>query len=172
LNNLLVAPKLNDYNFTGQKTQANRQFIKKKTVIKVSTKLKVMVCSFTILFFLLGLTFTSLTAQVAAKGQDLNRLKKEIEALQVNNDRLQLERQRLVSLDNIETVAVSELGMVKPQFESLQIMNIDETSQANLLMALNNGSKEDKPNEESTDASKSLFTVIANGFSNWFITGK
>lgn len=169
---MLVAPKYEQN--TSFKTQTNMQTnIKTKKVVKVSVKFKLLICSLTLLSFILGIAFTSLTAQVAAKGQELNSIKKEIGTLQTNIERLQLEKQRLTSLENIKEVAITELGMIKPQFESLQMVTVDNQLQAEYLLSLQKPSAENEVIEDkSRETSETISTAVVKAISNWAVTGK
>lgn len=171
---MLVAPKIKDYNTT-EVFKINKEHIepKKAKLLKSSTRLKLYMCSVTLIAFVLGLALTSLAAQVGVKGQELNKTKNELYSMQIDNERLQLEKNKILALENIELIAVSELGMEKPQFENLKMVTAEEISTADTLLALHNPSKPEDINP-STDfsISFSVMTAIANVFSDWAVAGK
>jgi len=65
------------------------------------------------LVFLTGISFTWLQAYKAQLNYQLNKTKAEIQALQTANQRMEVEIARLKSLDRIENIATSQLGMIK-----------------------------------------------------------
>lgn len=170
---MLVAPKLREYN-TVENLKVNRANSehKKNKIIKSSTKVKLFMCSLTLISFIMGLALTSLAAHVSAKGQELNSIKRELNSLQINNERLQLEKTRLLALENIEAIAITELGMEKPQFENLKMVTVEEISTADALLALHKPYENKELNIADNNFSVSLMTAIANVFSGWAITGK
>ncbi|WP_028307457.1 cell division protein FtsL [Desulfitibacter alkalitolerans] len=170
---MIVAPKIREYT-TVETLEVNRENKehKKAKLIKSSTKVKLVMCSLTLISFIMGLALTSLAAHVSAKGQELNTIKRELNSLQINNERLQLEKTRLLALENIETIAITELGMEKPQFENLKMVTVEEISTADALLALHKPSENRGMNMEDNNSSVSLMTAIANVFSGWAVTGK
>jgi len=74
--------------------------------------------------FLLGIFFTARYAQVAMQGYRINQLKERLAAVQAENQRLEMEANRLMSLDRIEKIAMGELGMVKP--EGVQFVAVED----------------------------------------------
>ena len=131
-----------------------------------TTGIKLLVCLFSLLCFTVGLGFTSLTAQVAAKGQEINQTKQSIAALQTSNEKLLLKKQQLMSLDRVEQLALTELEMEKPQFENLHMVDLQDLEKANFL-------REDTVAEAEAAEDLSLFrtiiTVVSNGISGWAI---
>lgn len=76
---------------------------------------KFLYVSTVVCLFLSGLYFCSLAMGVATKGYEINRLKEEISALETANERLRLEIVQLSSLERVEMLACTELGMKKPE---------------------------------------------------------
>lgn len=74
------------------------------------------------LIFLTGISFTWLKAYKAQLNHQLTQTKAEIQALQTANQRMEVEIARLKSLNRIENIAVTKLGMVKnPGIEYLAL---------------------------------------------------
>ncbi|MEW6623136.1 MAG: cell division protein FtsL [Bacillota bacterium] len=143
--------------------------------LKKSTKAKLLTCVLVVTAFVLGLIFLSLSAQVAAKGQEINHLKKDIASLQTTNERLKLEKQKLSALDKIAVLAVNELGMKKPQFENLQMITVEEAEKTQALLAVHIPDESGSDNNMSIAGNKnfrsSIITAVSNIFSNWAVTG-
>ncbi|KUO52489.1 MAG: hypothetical protein APF76_05500 [Desulfitibacter sp. BRH_c19] len=170
---MLVAPKIKEYNTTEVlKVNKENSEPKKAKLIKTSTKVKLFMCSLTLVSFILGLALTGLAGQVGVKGQELNKVKDELHSMQISNERLQLEKNKLLALENIELIAVAELGMEKPQFENLKMVSAEEVSTADTLLALHNPSGNEYIEAADNNASFSIMTAIANVFSEWAVTGK
>ncbi len=65
------------------------------------------------MMFLTGLSYTYLKARIAHLNWQINQGKKDIAAMQVQNEKLKLEIARLKSLDRIEKLATAQMGMIK-----------------------------------------------------------
>ncbi|MBZ4654716.1 MAG: Septum formation initiator [Peptococcaceae bacterium] len=81
------------------------------------------------IMFFTGLSYTYLKARIAHLNWQISQGKKEIAAMQVQNEKLELEIARLKSLDRIEKVATTQMGMIKnPGVEYLAIKATTNTS--------------------------------------------
>lgn len=170
-----MAPKLEDYNAVENPSiNKNERQLKTKKSVKISRKAKFFLCSLVLSSFVFGLALTSLAVQVSAKGNEINSIKNEINTLQINNERLQLEKKKILSLENIEMIAVSELQMVKPEFENLQMVTVNEMSTGEVLLDLHKPAEYTKEPEQEPALRKSfsisIVTSIAKAFSDKIIT--
>ena len=103
----------------------------KVRIIKRPSPLVVVVLGVSLigLMFLTGLSYTYLKARIAHLNWQISQGKKDIAAMQVQNEKLKLEIARLKSLERIEKVATAQMGMIKnPQVEYLAIKSTTETS--------------------------------------------
>lgn len=64
-----------------------------------------------------GLYLSSLAAGITTKGYEINSLKREINALETTNERLRLEIAQMASLERVEELAITELGMETPNVD-------------------------------------------------------
>ena len=169
---MLVAPKIREYNTVENPNTDNANNERKKTRVKInSKKIKLFLCSLTLISFIMGLGLTALAANVSAKGHELNSIKRELSSLQTANERLQLERARLFAAGNIEMIAINELGMERPQFGNLKIVTIEEIATAESLVALHSPSENRNSYIADDNSSVSLMTAVANVFSGWAVIG-
>ena len=169
---MLVAPKIREYNTVEEINTNNANNERKKTKIKINPRrIKLFLCSLILISFIMGLGLTALAANVSAKGQELNSIKRELNSLQTSNERLQLERARLLAPGNIEMIAKIELGMQRPQFENLKMVTVEEIAIAEALLALHNPAENKDSYVADDDSSVSLMTAIANVFSGRAVNG-
>jgi len=75
---------------------------------------RVAVIATIVLGFAALLSLTSMYASMAMTGYKIATLKQEINTMQTENKRLELKLHRLKSLDRIEQIATTKLGMTKP----------------------------------------------------------
>ncbi len=75
-------------------------------------------------FFLVGMLITYYYSQVLALGYQIGRLEQKIAVLRVENNNIDGEVQRLVSLESIESMAVNKLGMVKPASNDVLVVAV------------------------------------------------
>lgn len=120
---MLVAPKYTDYTYEPTIAVPKR---KKQNNKHVSSKLKYAIISLIVLAFGIGLALTSRAALYYSQGYEITRLNREIESLQTDNERLKLEIEQLCSLDRVENMALTELGMVKPSKEDIKFLPVNE----------------------------------------------
>ncbi|KKM12278.1 hypothetical protein SY88_03705 [Clostridiales bacterium PH28_bin88] len=92
--------------------------------------------------FITGMLLTTQAASLAAKGHQLNQLRYEVEELQKSNGLLRLEASRLRSLDRIEKIATTELGMRKPSGKDWELLPGSGRSQTILAEADRPGGEE------------------------------
>lgn len=94
-----------------QSPPAQRQKVRVRAKRKASPVAGILVIS---LFFALGLSYTFLQATKAQMNLRISKAEENIAALKMDNEKLKLEVAALNSLDRIESIATSQLQMVKP----------------------------------------------------------
>jgi len=114
---LLVTAKISEYKQSGTEVRSARSTRKSGSV---KTRLYIMGVIITI--FVFGVYYTSLSAQIASKGYQLEQLEKEITQLQTSNERTELIVSSMSSLDKVEHMAVETLGMNKPDSAATMIV--------------------------------------------------
>ena len=172
---MLASPKINYYaaNESLKVSRENKlnNELKKANNVKTSSKLKFYLCIFALTAFVLGIALVVLAANVSAKGLELNGIKREYNNIQVHNQRLELERARLLAHGNIEMIAITELGMVRPQLGNFRMVTPEEAAIKEALLALNNPSENRAISMTGNEYSPSLMNRIVNIFSGWGISG-
>lgn len=88
----------------------------KRKIRKVNTskQAKILAVSLVVLAFAAGIFVAAQYAGLAQKNYQLAQVKKDIAVMQVDNQKLQLQIGELRSVGRIESIAVNQLGMVKP----------------------------------------------------------
>jgi cell division protein FtsL len=168
LNNLLVAPKYNDYTYEPTIAMPKRNRQGKK---RLPARAKYSMVLFVVLAFVTGLALTSRVALYFYKGYEIAELNREIEALQTGNARLKLEIEQLCSLNRVEDLAINKLGMVKPSAEDIELLPVEK----NLALASNNGITNDGndsfnlPPQSEEQAGDSLLAVWSDKLSSLFV---
>lgn len=81
---------------------------------------KLIVVGCVLLAVVTGLMLTATHSQVTHRSDKINQIKGEISDLQNANERLKLEIARLKSLDRIELIATTELGMIQPDMDDIE----------------------------------------------------
>ncbi len=92
-----------------QNVRARRQ-LSKRTIRKG----KILVTGCILALFITGLTIAYYYAQVAAVGYQISQLQNELANLQAEQEYLESQANQLLSLQRIEAIATTKLGMVKP----------------------------------------------------------
>lgn len=116
-------------NYYDQHDYSPRPRKRVRKVKKVKKNHKAVYVFVVLVAFLMGIFFTARYAQVAMQGYKINQLKEHLAAIQADNQRLQMEANRLASLDRIEKIAMSDLGMVKP--EGVQFVAVENVNSLN-----------------------------------------
>lgn len=88
---------------------------KGRNLEKIQSKTKRKLALLVLLVLAAGFSMTFLATQTVIKGYQVENIKKEINTLQRENERLQLEVARLKTPERIAEVATVRLGMVEPQ---------------------------------------------------------
>src|SRR5690554_2461508 len=76
---------------------------------------RLMVIGLVVLLFIFSLYVVSCYIQVAVLGYNIVRTERELEELQTEINRLELDIEKLRSLERIENIALNELNMKKPE---------------------------------------------------------
>jgi len=104
--------------------------IRKKRVKKAGMmQAKIVVVGCVLFAVVTGLMLTATHSQVTHKTDKIIQIKSEISDLQNANERLKLKIARLKSLDRIELIAKTELGMIQPQINNVEYMAFDNGEQ-------------------------------------------
>lgn len=74
--------------------------------------------------FVLGICLLAEHALVISKGYNINIIKKEIASLKTANERLELSMAQLKSLNRVENIAITKLGMIEPSDSTTEFMDI------------------------------------------------
>jgi cell division protein FtsL len=91
---------------------------------------KVVVVGSVLFAVLIGLLLTATHAQITSKTDNIIRIKNEISDLQNTNERLKLEIARLKSLDRVELIATTELGMIQPGINEIEYIAFEDIEEA------------------------------------------
>lgn len=75
---------------------------------------KIMLVGCILSMFVMGVTVAYYYAQVAAVGYQISQLQNELTILQTEQDYLESQANQLLSLQRVEAIATTKLGMVKP----------------------------------------------------------
>jgi cell division protein FtsL len=89
---------------------------------------KVAIVSCVLLAVITGLLLTATHTQITYKTDNIIQLKREISDLQNANERLKLEIARLKSLDRVEFIATTELGMIQPGINDVEYIAFEDTN--------------------------------------------
>ncbi len=123
-----------DYTFESdhspKRSAKHKQNIKFKTVLLI------------VIGFLLGLTVILRYAYIVESKYKLESMKKELVKIERENQILKVQLTELKSLDRIESIAKSELGMIEPNLDDIIFIKTPEFS-----IAMQNDTKYEKENE-------------------------
>jgi len=120
---LLVAKQIShDYSYHEEPVVSRKRRGRKAG--PVQEKLILVGCIF--LAVITGLMLAATHAQITDRNANIIQVKQEISDLQNANERLKLEIARLKSLDRIENIAMTQLGMVEPGIEDIQYVAFDD----------------------------------------------
>ncbi|MHB8171875.1 MAG: septum formation initiator family protein [Thermincolia bacterium] len=122
MNKLILAKENYDYYNQEHSPRPQKRV---RRVKKVKKNHKAVYVFVVLAAFLLGVFFTARYAQVAMQGYQINQLNEKMTALTVENQKLEMEANRLKSLNRIEKIAMVDLGMVKP--EEVRFVAVEDT---------------------------------------------
>lgn len=119
------------FDYFEQPLQVN-QTRRTKKVMRFRGRTRFLYAGIFLIAFLLGLGLTWRYVQVTATGYEIVRMKKELKAMELENQRLEMQLENLQTLERIESVAINKLGMVKPDPQAgVQFVAIESTEDAN-----------------------------------------
>ena len=123
MNNLLVARERFDYQDLPLHNDTGRQV---KRVRRINPRTRFTYCSLVLMTLCLAFWVTSRYAQITSVGYDIVGVKKQVQELDTENQLLQNKMDELNSLQNIEYVATTKLGMQKPELaEGVQFVPVE-----------------------------------------------
>lgn len=172
-----VARKLSQENQYQQQYGTNHQnsISPKRRAKKSAAGEKLAITGCVILALIVGILFTATQAMVTERSAEIIQVKSEISDLQNANERLKLEIAKLKSLDRIEMIARTELGMVQPELSSIQYIAFEDRQGKNLAVAfspteednkekaeVNNGKVEVKSGEKMHPALEAVSRMVTN----------
>ena len=111
-----------DYVF--ESDHSPKRNVKKKQNVKLKTVLLIVVG------FVLGLTVILRYAYIVESKYQLESMKKELIKIERENQILKVQLTELKSLDRIESIATSELGMIEPDLDNIIFIKSPEFSLA------------------------------------------
>lgn len=114
---MLVAPKREEYQYQ-QFNSGSASVAQHKSLVVPKIVLVTMVLA----AFLSGLFMTSKHVQVTVLGSEINQIKKQINALKKENERLQLDIARLSAPERVATIASTKLGMQEPDVRQFKLV--------------------------------------------------
>ncbi|WP_406678172.1 septum formation initiator family protein [Neomoorella carbonis] len=126
---------------------------------------KVMLLGLVLLAIGIAFAKTYLAVQVVIKGYELEALKQEINTIQRENERLQLEVARLKAPERIAAVATTRLGMVEPREGQLYYVPRQAGQGQQLQVAA--GEPAGKGDETKTPVHQSWLAAISRALQNW-----
>jgi len=126
-----------DYAF--ESDHSPKRNVKKKKSVKFRTVLLIVIG------FMLGLTVILRYAYIVENKYQLESMKKELIKIERENQTLKVQLTKLKSLDRIENIATSELGMIEPDIDNIIFIKSPEFS-----IAMKNG-REYEEKAESND---------------------
>lgn len=99
---------------------------KVRKVRRFKSASKFVYASVLLLAFLTFLLLTTRYAQITATGYEIVNVKKQLKALEAENQNLEMKIAQLQSLERIEAVAIGKLGMIKPDStEGVQFVAVE-----------------------------------------------
>ncbi len=117
-------------------------------VRRIGMKTKFVYCLVVVIALALAFLVTSRHAQIASTGYDILALRKQVQALETENQALANRIDELKSLPNIERIATTRLGMQKPELaEGVQFVPV-EYSEAKYNPGVASTGREQKPPAE------------------------
>ncbi len=158
---MLVARERFDYDVPLQ--HVSRQ-PKLKRVRRFRTKTKVVYSAIVLIALCLAFMITSRYAQIVSMGYDIESMRKQAKTLELENQALQNRITELKSLDYIERVATTKLGMQKPeQAAGVQFVPV-EYSKAGLKTGVSGVASNDgkAPNPAAKEKKNFLVQALAS----------
>lgn len=127
---------------------------------------KIVIAGIVITAFVLAFIFISIEAKITAYGYQVTELKEQIQDIENQSDRLDLEIASLNSLSRIENYALTKLNMVYPEINNIGYLDIS----GSVAVAESSGNnKSDASAQTATGDSSAhpFWTAIGNLFSQY-----
>ena len=114
--------------------------------------------------FTFGLYYTSLSAAIASKGYQLERIRSEVRHLETATERLEYTMAAMSSLEKVEKVAVEQLGMSKPDYH--QVVYVEERAKTEYKdgMLAEGQTGIEVPGEEDILLTQKLYAFVSSIF--------
>jgi cell division protein FtsL len=147
----------------GRKKRITRRKTDRRTNKTNSPNNKLRVLGVIVTIFVFGVYYTSLSASIASKSYQLEKLQREIAQLETSNERLELTLNSMSSLDKVETIAVEKLGLEKRTADGTALVaSVKAVDTANA--AEGDQSSEEKSGQEETTLAFGDFLKAFIGF--------
>jgi cell division protein FtsL len=165
---LLVAKQLSQpYEVEKKVTRHRRKRLKATNSLREN----LAIIAWILMALVIGIALISVHAQVINHADKIIQIKGEILGLQNSNERLKLKIASLKSLDRIENIARTELGMVQPEESNVHYLimeNSEEQSELNSRVesAKNQGVTSKEESQTSLKAINKLVTDYVDGIDN------
>ncbi len=159
---MLVAAKRRDYYEPAVEVRSAGNAAKKTSLARH----KVLIIGAIISLFTFGVYYTSLSASIASKGYQLEKLEKEILKLKTDNERTELMLASMSSLDKVEQVATKKLGMNKPENSQAPMVVAIAGQEVNGENAEPGGSDalQKQQNDSTESPAKQFYTAVISFF--------
>ncbi len=112
---MILAKEKYDYRSWEAAKEGPQQKVKKAVNTKQQQKTQMGYLMIVLLAFVIGIVIAARYTQLSVAGYGLNKINKELTLLQKENQQLSVELNHLKSLERIEEIATTKLGMVPPQ---------------------------------------------------------
>ncbi len=133
---------------------------KRTRVYRLPRRERLVLTGLVLLAFCAAILIVYFSAQVLIAGYQLNKLKKEINDLNIQTQAMTEDLARLTSLERVEKVATTKMGMIKPDTSRMILVKtgppVPDPGQVSL---------EDGPGEDSGQAP----AAVAQEKGNWII---
>lgn len=131
---------------------------------------RLMAAGLVFLFFATGIVIAFYFAQVAATGYRIHKVDQDLAQLRKETHGLHSEISRMDSLERVEAVAVSRLGMVRPEVDQVVRIKTDLDTAATILATNNNLDAASTEGPVATGAvPEATNSVGSEGERNWVI---
>lgn len=139
---MLVARERFDYYELPPQKVNNRPQVRKVKKTKASNNIGY--CTAVIVTLIMAFWLTSRHAEITSTSYELIALQKQAQALSVENQSIQSQVEELNSLDNIEYIATTKLGMQKPESaEGVQFVPVEYSKTGPKVIANDAGGSAD-----------------------------
>jgi cell division protein FtsL len=149
---LILAKEKLDYQVPQEQPELRQQQTKRKKIARaVMVQQKLLLTFMVLCCFVMGVMVAYYYAQVAYVGIQIDALQKKVADLRLEGYGLEQEVTHIVALEQIEKIATTELGMVKPGAENVVLVsNSNTAATADAKAAANTATEPDKQPENIT----------------------